>query len=128
MQKTVNIYTCRVQDHRALKAAGVQWLDTTVKTGSSVFAPTWDMVMAWKAGTLSDEEYSVQYRQRMEDSWNNHADVWLKTLDTDQLVLGCFCPPNTFCHRRLLAKMFVRVASVYTHSHAIYCGEYPLYN
>lgn len=123
MHKTVKIYTCRVQDHRKLKAENIEWLDTTVKTGTSVFKPTWDMVMKWKSGEMSDDEYTKQYRRLMEDSWRDNSSLWLRTLDTDRLVLGCFCPADTFCHRRLLAQMLARVATIYTDRVPVLCGE-----
>jgi len=126
MEKTLDIYTCRVQDHHRLKRLGIAWLDTTVKTGTSIYAPTWTMVQQWKAKQITDREYTVQYIQRMQKSFNHHSDQWLADLDSDRLILGCFCPPNTFCHRRLLAQMFVRVARAYTDTDATYHGEYPL--
>lgn len=119
----LEIYTCRVQDHRRLKSEGVEWLDTTVKTGASVFKPTWSMVMGWKNKEITDDQYTVMYRQLMERSWQENKDVWLQTLETDRLVLGCFCPPDTFCHRRLLAKMMVKVAQIHLGRMATYHGE-----
>lgn len=123
MSETLDIYTCRVQDHRRLDKAGIDWLDTTVKTGSSVFKPTWDMVLRWKEGAITDEEYTEQYRHLMEASWQLNQSLWLETLNTDRLVLGCFCPADTFCHRRLLAQMLARVATTHTDRVPVLCGE-----
>lgn len=39
MRKTIDIYTCRVQDHVKLRQAGIDWVDTTVKSGIQAFAP-----------------------------------------------------------------------------------------
>ena len=45
---------------------GVIGIDTTVKSGSGLwrsFAPTWSMVMGWKRGALTWEQYAAQYRE-----------------------------------------------------------------
>lgn len=42
-----------------------QGLNTTVKSATGpwrAFAPTWDMVMEWKKGALSQEAYTAQYQ------------------------------------------------------------------
>lgn len=126
MSKTIDIYTCRVQDHAKLKAQGINWLDTTVKSGDPVFAPTWDMVLGYKQGTITEEQYTEQYKRLMEISWQLHETRWLEVLDTDRLVLGCYCAPGAFCHRRLLAKMMMLVAYQFTDRHPTVRGELTL--
>jgi len=42
-------------------------VDITVKSGVKAFAPTWDMVMGYKRGTLSIEEYTKVSRHDEEE-------------------------------------------------------------
>lgn len=82
-------------------------LDTTVKTGTSPFAPTWDIVWGHKQGTVSDDEYTKCYRSLMKESWVQRRAEWMETLQsTNKLALACYCRPDTFCHRHLLKDMF----------------------
>ena len=103
----MDVFTIQMSRHRLARQHQIVLLDTTVKTGSSPFAPTWDMVMQHKADTLSNAEYTAQYRQRMMKSWVERRGEWMEILHSpDRLALACFCRPDAFCHRHLLRGIF----------------------
>ena len=94
------------------KYRGKNRLDITVKTGKKIFAPTWDMVMGIKHGTMSYEEYTRKYYQLMRKSYKENKNEWNELLNKDEVVLVCFCKPNDFCHRYLLAYILAKLGAV----------------
>lgn len=58
-------------------------LDITVKTGVSNYAPTWDIVMGVKSGTITPQEYEKEYLalldQRIQEMGMNQ---WLEPLES----------------------------------------------
>ena len=99
----LQILTTQISKWRLCRDHKIFFLDTTVKSGYSLFAPTWDMVMAHKASIMSDEEYSHLYRKILINSWMSRREEWMKFLQTPEPVaLACFCKAGKFCHRLLL--------------------------
>lgn len=99
----MRIMTIQVGKWRLARNQNIFFLDTTVKSGYSLFAPTWDMVMGHKHGTLSNEEYKKLYRDMLIRSWKEKREDWLKFLNDDTpTALACYCKPGAFCHRLLL--------------------------
>lgn len=92
---------------------GEDRLDTTVKTSDKLFAPTWDMVMRHKNGTLSDEEYREKYMSLMRRSFVNQREKWDDLLQKERVTFVCFCRKENFCHRLLLAEIFERLGAEY---------------
>ena len=93
-----------------VRYAGRDRLDVTVKSGDKVFAPTWDMVMGYKKGSISWEEYTRQYTALMRQSYARNTARWLEVLAQDEVTLVCYCRDDEECHRRLLAEMLAAVA------------------
>ncbi|MCL6559472.1 MAG: hypothetical protein K6U74_11870 [Firmicutes bacterium] len=100
---------------------GEDRLDITVKSGDKTFAPTWDMVMAYKSGKITQEEYTEMYYALMRRSYQNNRRRWEEVLAMDKVVLVCFCRAGDFCHRLLLAGILEKLG-------AEYCGEINLSN
>lgn len=99
------LFTIQVGKWRLAKDRDIKMMDTTVKSGYSIFAPTWDMVLGHKAGTLSDEEYSKLYRNILTTSWQRDRQKWMDFLQDDDIyALACYCQAGKFCHRHLLVK------------------------
>lgn len=89
-------------------------MDTTVKSGFSIFAPTWDMVMDHKGHRITDEEYTRLYYERMNASWKANREKWMETLRMEEPVaLSCYCKAGCFCHRYLLKDMFEKLCTKY---------------
>jgi len=87
-------------------------LDITVKSADKAFAPTWDMVMGFKRGSLSWSEYEDRYHAMMRKSWVISKARWKEVLGWDEVVLVCYCKDDRFCHRRLLKQYFVACGGV----------------
>ncbi len=49
--------------------------------------------------------YVASYRAEMVTSQRAHAAAWTTLLARPRVVLCCYCPPGTRCHRRLLAAI-----------------------
>ncbi|MFW5962556.1 MAG: DUF488 family protein [bacterium] len=91
-------------------------LDITVKSGSKlgkVFAPSWDMVMGYKKGKISKDEYTKKYYERMRRSYVKETEKWNELLAKKEIVLCCYCKKGDFCHRLLLADILVKLGAVY---------------
>jgi len=83
--------------------------DVTVKTGDPAFAPSWDMVMKYKRGKISEEGYTVLYRNLMRRSYRDHYQAWMDLIHLDEVTLVCYCKGGTFCHRYLLVDLLEKV-------------------
>ena len=92
-------------------------LNTTVKSGSGlgvVFAPTWDLVLASKSGTLSWQQYTEGYVRLMRLRYLDNQAAFERILNSEQVVvLTCYCNDcyeNHHCHRYLLVDIFRKLA------------------
>jgi uncharacterized protein YeaO (DUF488 family) len=90
---------------------GSDALDITVKSGDRVFAPTWDMVMSFKEGRISEVLYAEMYRDLMVTSHRMHRARWDSVLAMQEVTLLCYCRPGAFCHRRLLAGFLAKLGA-----------------
>lgn len=92
---------------------GKDRLDITVKGSTpfgKYFAPTWTMVNLFKNGVMSEKEYTRAYiiiLDRVPEI------IWKKLLEKDKITLVCFCKPDSFCHRFLLAKELEKRGAIY---------------
>lgn len=87
--------------------AGPDWLDITVKGNDPLgryFAPTWEMVTQYKRD-MDQDAYTQAYVQLMRRSYQTNRAAWENVLAQNRLVLVCFCPPEAFCHRIVLARL-----------------------
>lgn len=110
----MRIHTIQIAKWRLAKARGIAFVDTTVKTGTSVFAPSWQIVRDIKGGAITAEEYTAQYKRMMAKSYHEHRDEWLQAMRDDAIVAyACFCPAGVFCHRLLLARFFERLCEIH---------------
>jgi hypothetical protein len=81
-------------------------LDTTVKSGNRIFAPTWDMVIQHKNGVLTDAGYMEQFRKMMQASLKSNPTAWHDVAIMPKVALACYCYAGCFCHRYLLVYYF----------------------
>ena len=96
--------------------SGPDRLDITAKSKdplSKYFAPTWDLVLRYKNKSISEEEYTEEYLELMRNVYRKFPNVWRQLLSRKRVVLVCFCRPNTFCHRTLLAKILEKLGATY---------------
>lgn len=84
-------------------------LDITVKGQDPLgrlFAPTWDMVMGYKNGTLSQEGYTKAFAQKFGQAFSPENLPILNAIKEKYhggLTLVCFCRRGDFCHRLVVA-------------------------
>ena len=108
------IHTVQLSRSRGLD---VPVVDVTVKSASGearFVAPTWDMVMGYKRGIISEEEYTLLYEDILECNERRILDFFSTY---DKVALACYCRPAAFCHRVLLAEWLVKKSG------ASYIGE-----
>lgn len=95
------------------------YLDITVKSGvglGRLLAPTWDMVLGVKRGTLSEARYSETYLELLRHRYRQNRSEFIRILtpeDTESLNLACYCKPHTFCHRYLAVEVLEKIARAY---------------
>lgn len=88
---------------------GVIGIDTTVKSAIGLwrsFAPTWSMVMGWKRGELTWEQYVSQYGAilaRVPDV------VWNTLAAQPEARLLCYCRDGVPCHTHLIIEYAVGI-------------------
>jgi len=107
---------------------GFKLLDVTVKSAKGnlrALAPTWEMILGYKDGTLSKTEYTTKYLAILEKSLYTHPESWDKLLAHDgKIAFGCYCKTGNFCHRLLLADFVFNLASE-RDINVLYHGEEP---
>lgn len=118
----MRLFTAQMARYRQLKDSDAYLLDTTIKSGIKIFAPTWEMVMGVKNGTMSEETYTQLYLERMRDSYRRFTPEWLALFKHEVVVAFCYCPDGCFCHRYQLAEMLGCVAKC-KHLPFTYLGE-----
>lgn len=112
----LKIYTIQISVAKSLELTkDSRYLDITVKSGDKAFAPTWKMVMGSKENKISQEEYTGQYYELMQQSYRRNRERWDEILAMDEIILACYCRADSFCHRYLLKDMLVKCGSVYIH-------------
>ena len=108
-----------IKDNRLLvytsqfRYSGDRRLDITAINGSDLFRPDWEEVKSYKAGNMSEKEYTEYYHKKMQNSYKHYRAGWNRLLKCDWVVLVCFCKANTFCHRYLLADYLVKCGAKY---------------
>ena len=101
----MELYTVQLAQWREAKKKGIHLLDTTVRSGEAWLAPTWEMVLAIKDGSISEEAYRKLYVDRMVGSYHAHQDLWLSLIKMDKIAIGCYCAAGKFCHRHILREL-----------------------
>lgn len=105
--------------------SGPDRTDITVKGQDEMgryFAPTWDMVMGHKRGTVTDQQYVDLYvpnelnAQTVVGRVPVKAWDWLLSEETRTFV--CFCNEPDFCHRNILVNYILQVMG----DRIQYCG------
>lgn len=123
----MSCYTIQLAHYRVLKDTDYVLADTTVKSGDARLAPTWDMVRMVKNALPGDAEavqaaYTEAYVAMLRMSYANDPVFFHDLIRTEKLVLACFCPHCTFCHRYILIDFLMLIAELITVPFR-YCGE-----
>jgi hypothetical protein len=86
---------------------GPDRVDITVKGQDprwKEFAPTWNMVMGVKKGTMSEAEYIRLYLIILS---RVSTTTWDALLQMEEVTFVCFCNKDWFCHRNILVRYIV---------------------
>lgn len=108
------LYTVQIAQIKNLPPE-TQVIDISIKTSNppwNVFAPTWDMVSDFKAGRLTEEEYTEKYINLMRYRFKINKGVFYQLVQmamAGNVALACYCPPNSFCHRYLLKDILLAI-------------------
>ena len=106
----VAIYTIQMGKWRLAKQNNIPLLDITAKSGKSYFAPSFNNVMEYKAGLMSQADYTNQYTLKMRQSLMENRDKWDEVINSEKIALACYCNAGDFCHRYLLTDMLAKYA------------------
>lgn len=106
----MKFYTTTVYSWRKIKKLNIAFIDTTVKSGNKLFAPTWPLLAKYKSGEIDAEEYTKVFYELMRDSYKNHPEEWDALFEHDILALACYCKAGNFCHRLLLKDILLKIA------------------
>lgn len=98
----MQLWTIQLAQWRRLPKDRIVLLDTTVRTGDPVFAPSWEIVMDVKAGKISEQEYTDRYKEMMRASWKANRTRWVEVCGLGEVAIACYCGAGKFCHRHLL--------------------------
>lgn len=114
---TFNLFTAQIAQRFRVAKLGIPILDTTVKSGDPTFAPSWDIVMRHKAGTLTDQGYMDVYKLMMRGSYHGQPERWREVIAMPSVCIMCYCPACTqeryvFCHRLVLVSMFEKICQL----------------
>lgn len=105
----MELWTIQLSQWRVAQRLAIPLIDTTVKSGDPVFAPTWEIVTAVKSGRITQQQYTEHYLSLMRKSWLNNRQRWLDLCHQDTAAIACYCAQGVFCHRHLLAEYLKRV-------------------
>lgn len=83
----------------------------------SFLGPSSSLLNAYKAGEVSEEEYTRIYIDDLSKMWSKISDFIIENKDKN-IVMLCYEGPGKFCHRHLLSN-FLRC-------HGIDCCEMEL--
>ena len=102
----LHLYTAQIGKYK-----GPDAYDVTVKSGDINFAPTWEIVQAWKAGEINWDTYTQHYRELMLNSYKRNQRAWHEILEKGVLTLLCYCKADAdkHCHRYLLADFLAKL-------------------
>lgn len=101
----IEVWTIAIPQWRKAKALDITLLDITAKSGIPAFAPDFKHVMDYKAGKLSEEDYTKFYYGKMRKSLIDNPEDWEKLLSFDKVAVACYCTAGQFCHRLLFTDM-----------------------
>jgi uncharacterized protein YeaO (DUF488 family) len=66
------------------------------------YAPTWEMIVAYKDNALTSDEYALQYISLLKSRHQSPQKIVDALPDKSRLL--CYESPGDFCHRRVLAQ------------------------
>ena len=90
-----------------------EWAEPLVDEIRLELAPKAKDLQEFKDKIIDEEEYTKRYLKLMQASYMHNRVEWDKILKMDEVTFVCFCKANSFCHRYLLAELFVNLGAIY---------------
>lgn len=110
-------YTYQIANWRKVRDRGIYYMDTSIKSGDWILAPTRQLLYAYKYGDMTDSEYTEAYNLLLAERYLQYPKYFEELFEIPELAFGCYCKPGKFCHRLLLIKFLA------THTELDYRGE-----
>lgn len=98
------LWTIQLGQWRKAQAQGIALLNTTAQSGIPAFAPDFALVRLYKAGQLSEQDYTQAYLERMRASYAAQPAVWAELEKDQRVAVACYCKAGAFCHRHLFVQ------------------------
>jgi uncharacterized protein YeaO (DUF488 family) len=102
-----NIWTVQISNWRLVREKDISLLDITVKSGVQAFAPSWDNLRAYKAGLMSQSEYTSRYYDKIINSAEQNISAWQNLTEKRSMALACYCRAGEYCHRHIFAPLAI---------------------
>jgi len=62
---------------------------------------------------MTEEEYTTEYYIQMRQSYRNNKQKWTDVLNSSRYVFVCYCNSTSFCHRKLLTKILIKLGAIF---------------
>ena len=111
MTPLFSFYTVQISQRRLANELNLELVDITAKSGINQFAPDFNLVMRYKNGLMSEQEYTEAYTIRMRASLRTYPEVWASLLTDKNKAFACYCKPGCYCHRLLFSTMFQKYSA-----------------
>lgn len=112
----VRLHTAQLNVGKLIKSRPTAYfLDCTVKSGGAFvkqcLAPSWDLLQRYKRKQCTSEGYATEYLGHLDQN----AKIIIERMEQlancsrlEDLVLGCYCGRDEFCHRHLLQRWLIK--------------------
>lgn len=107
--RTLEVFTIQISKHRILNGTDIYFIDTSLKSGEKLFAPSPEILWGYKAGHLSTREYYTRYMRLIRDRFRRNPEPFLELLNMGKIALACYCRADQFCHRLILRNILERL-------------------
>lgn len=101
------IWTIQIGRWRYARDLGIPMVDITVKSGIQAFAPTWENLNAYRAGTMDNREYAQRYYEKVLQGFTQDQREWQALEVKRNIAFACYCKTGVFCHRHLFAPLYI---------------------
>lgn len=101
------IWTIQIGRWRYARDMNIPLVDITVKSGIQAFAPTWENLSAYRAGTMDKREYAQRYYEKVLEGFKTDQREWAALEVRRNMAFACYCKSGDFCHRHLFAPLYI---------------------
>ncbi|WP_107333904.1 hypothetical protein [Klebsiella pneumoniae] len=107
--KQLEVWTGRIPDWRKWEELDILFVDTTLKSGEKIFAPTPELLWPYKQGIVNQAEYVEIYYKLTRERFKRDPEPWIWLINQGRICLACYCGHDCFCHRHLLKDILAKL-------------------